>query len=720
MRFWLWTTLIAAPALASPALVEEEVSDVAKRGETAPALLVLDVDPAAHPRQLGPWTDAVRRAQARPVQCLRDAGVTVLPRYQALPIVPAFVDATNLEAIRTCPGVRAVGFDHPVRPLVAQSVPLVRANAAHDLGYTGSGYGVAIIDTGIDYTLPEFGSCTDVGSGGSCRVVYGLDTADDDADPLDCHGHGSNVTGAAAGSGGVAPDADILAYKVFRSTGCNSATTSDVLAALDDLLLVHTTYNVASVNMSLAVAGGTWGDDASCRSAVTSLTSAIDTLDAAGVLVVAAAGNEGVEDAIAYPACLSTTVAVANSYDTNLGPVTNCLNSFCTSTCLDNPSAADAIVCNSNGGPLIDMAAPGTAITAGGFTMAGTSQASPHVAGAAALLAQAGASNTAAMRTALFDTTDTVTDDRSGTTYVYPRLNAEDAVRSVTADCHVGALGTGAYCSVACPCGDQEGDCDSDADCEAGLACTNNVGATYGFSANIDVCLSSCHVGALGSGPYCSPGCPCDDGEGDCDSDADCTAGNTCVDNIGAAYGFASNIDVCTSDCHAGSLGGGAYCSPGCPCADGEGDCDSDADCEAGSFCIDNVGASYGFSPNIDVCESNCHVGGLGGGAYCSPGCPCDAGEGDCDSDSDCTAGNTCSLNVGASYGFSAGTDVCEPADCHVGSPGGGAYCSPGCTCAAGLGDCDTDSDCDAGLVCVLNVGASYGFSPGIDVCEVP
>lgn len=57
------------------------------------------------------------------------------------------------------------------------------------------------------------------------------------------------------------------------------------------------------------------------------------------------------------------------------------------------------------------------------------------------------------------------------------------------------------------------------------------------------------------------------------------------------------------SDCHTGSNGGWSYCSSSCPCGEGEGDCDSDAQCNVGLKCVDNVGANYGFSSSVDVCE---------------------------------------------------------------------------------------------------------------------
>ncbi len=54
--------------------------------------------------------------------------------------------------------------------------------------------------------------------------------------------------------------------------------------------------------------------------------------------------------------------------------------------------------------------------------------------------------------------------------------------------------------------------------------------------------------------------------------------------------------------CHADSLGGWQYCSPDCLCYAGEGDCDSDADCVPGTTCVSNAGEAYGYEQRVDVC----------------------------------------------------------------------------------------------------------------------
>lgn len=101
---------------------------------------------------------------------------------------------------------------------------------------------------------------------------------------------------------------------------------------------------------------------------------------------------------------------------------------------------------------------------------------------------------------------------------------------------------------------------------------------------------------------------------------------------------------------------------------------------------------------------------------------PCAAGEGDCDGDRQCQSGLTCARNIGANYGWAGSVDVCEnppPPTCNL-APGHFNFCRPDrCgPCAAGEGDCDGDHECRAGLTCVNNVGAAYGWLFSVDVCE--
>ncbi|MBW1879109.1 MAG: hypothetical protein JRJ84_12160, partial [Deltaproteobacteria bacterium] len=67
--------------------------------------------------------------------------------------------------------------------------------------------------------------------------------------------------------------------------------------------------------------------------------------------------------------------------------------------------------------------------------------------------------------------------------------------------------------------------------------------------------------------------------------------------NVGASYGARSDLDVCDYP-----LGSYSYCSETYPCSRGQGDCDSHAECSDGAICVNNVGAAFGFGSSVDVC----------------------------------------------------------------------------------------------------------------------
>ena len=239
----------------------------------------------------------------------------------------------------------------------------------------GTGIGVAVLDTGIDLGHPDLAANIVANTG----CLQGKKTGQDD------HGHGTHVAGTIAalnnaiGVVGVAPEARLAAVKVLNSQG--SGTWSSIICGLDWVAANASRYGIKVANMSL---GGTGSSDGNCgNSNNDALHRAICRLRDAGVTIVVAAGNSSADAALSVPSAYDDAVitvsALADSDGApgGLGAATSY-------------GPDDTFASFSNYGPVVDVGAPGAGILstslAGGYaTMSGTSMASPHVAGAAAL-----------------------------------------------------------------------------------------------------------------------------------------------------------------------------------------------------------------------------------------------------------------------------------------------------------------------------------------------
>jgi hypothetical protein len=176
---------------------------------------------------------------------------------------------------------------------------------------------------------------------------------------------------------------------------------------------------------------------------------------------------------------------------------------------------------------------------------------------------------------------------------------------------------------------------------------------------------------------FCSEACPCDVGEGDCDSNAKCQPGLYCR-LADAGNGLPANYSVCdrvplpapfcegTFDRSEPSE---SFCRwsdlANCSCAHGEGDCEDDHDCGGSLECQDNSGFAVGLPSNYDICVYPVAPGcepyrpEVDDPAFCTTTCPCDLGQGDCDTDAECRAGLVCDLNSGAEFGKPASFGMC-------------------------------------------------------------
>ena len=296
------------------------------------------------------------------------------------------------------PKITTTGSTAPVYPTDAQSNALVRQPTfladARFAGLQGQGFSVAVLDTGIDRDHPFFGPDANA-DGVADRIIYQQDFANGDMnaqDPAGGSGHGTNVASivgsAAAAVPGVAPGVNLIALKVFTDAGAGSFTYIE--QALQWCVANAAAYNLAAINMSL-------GDNVNYTAPTTlyGINDELAALAAAGVIVVSAAGNDFAKfnsaQGVSYPAADPNSLAVSATFDANVGPI-GWGSGQTAST--DNTTAQDRIASFSQRSTtLTDIFAPGALITGGSATggtveMGGTSQASPHIAGIAALAQQ--------------------------------------------------------------------------------------------------------------------------------------------------------------------------------------------------------------------------------------------------------------------------------------------------------------------------------------------
>lgn len=267
---------------------------------------------------------------------LSDRAVEVLRNH---PLVE-YIEADQEVSLETTQSPATWGLDR----IDQRNLPL---SNSFTYNATGSGVTAYIIDTGIRFTHSQFGG----------RAVSGYDAVDGGSAD-DCNGHGTHVAGTVGGSTyGVAKGVRLVAVRVLNCSG--SGTTSGVIAGINWVTSNHAAGQPAVANMSLG--GG----------ASSSLDSAVNNSINDGVTYAIAAGNSNAN------ACSYSPARVANAI--TVGATTS----------------TDTRASYSNFGTCLDIFAPGSSITSAWYTsntatntISGTSMATPHVAGVAALYLQ--------------------------------------------------------------------------------------------------------------------------------------------------------------------------------------------------------------------------------------------------------------------------------------------------------------------------------------------
>jgi len=292
-------------------------------------------------------------------------------RMAADPAVATVEQDAVVTTLATQPNPPSWGLDR----IDQRDLPL---DSSYTYPNTASDVRAYVIDTGIRITHQDFGG----------RAVWGTNTTGDGID-TDCHGHGTHIAGTVGGTAhGVAKEATLVAVKVLGCTG--SGTFANVIAGVDWITGDHVAGTPAVTNMSLGGSGSN-----------ATLETAVRNSIADGVVYAIASGGSNSDACNFTPARVLEAITV-NASDTN-----------------------DARASFSNFGPCTDIFAPGISITSAWNTsdtatntISGTSFATSHVAGAAALIYSANPGFTAAqVASAMFNdaTLDHITNPGTGT-----------------------------------------------------------------------------------------------------------------------------------------------------------------------------------------------------------------------------------------------------------------------------------------------------------------
>ncbi|MHC4214162.1 MAG: S8 family serine peptidase, partial [Planctomycetota bacterium] len=343
------------------------------------------------------------------------------------------IPPADVNNLRQIPGFKSVTPDRRVHALLEDSTYQIKADYAWDNAITGQGVKVCVVDTGIDYTHPDLVN----------KVIaqHNFSFGGDPDDAMDDHGHGTHCAGIIASEGtvyrGVSHDVALMGVKVLDKSGDGYA--SDVVLGVN--WCVDQGADIISLSLGEGLFSGTCDEDL--------MAVAVNhAVDPCGVVVVCASGNDGNPNAMVAPSCASKAIAV--------GAVDK----------LDN------IASYSDGGTELDLVAPGGDILGGQnypeivscystlvannpeycmyliadicydnylvvdgsryIKAEGTSMATPHVAGAAALLLEENPYLTATqIKTVLEENADDFGTPGWDNVFGWGRVNLEKAFENI-------------------------------------------------------------------------------------------------------------------------------------------------------------------------------------------------------------------------------------------------------------------------------------------------
>lgn len=376
-------------------------------------------------------------------------------KFQFIPYMSLEVDAAGLTVLASSKQVAAIGRDKIFYPSLSESAAQIGVSKAWSMGGTGAGQTIAIIDTGVDKNHPFLRgkvvseacfsttyapySSTSLCPGGVGAFV-GTDAGLHCSTTIqDCE-HGTHVAGIAAGKGrsysGVAKDASIIAIQAAskfnsdaicrdRQAPCALFYSSDVVSGLERVYTLQQTsgLRIAAVNFS----GGSsavyqpYCDNQDIDTQAT--RDAVEKLREIGVATIVAAGNNGSEDGLTDPACLSNVISVGSTGDGSMGSTRDAVSDYSNCATSTSGRATPSLMAP---GEVILSSVPGV-----GFSyFLGTSMASPQVAGAWAILRAARPTATIDQIASTLDNTGyPVTDDKCSLTI--SQIQVDAALRSL-------------------------------------------------------------------------------------------------------------------------------------------------------------------------------------------------------------------------------------------------------------------------------------------------
>ena len=362
---------------------------------------------------------------------IENLGGEILYDYNIIEGIAVKIPKDKIGLLNSIKNLKSIKKAYKFHILLSESVPQIRADGVQVQGVDGSGIRVAVLDTGIDYNHAYLSGLINSSNPDECYHFLN-EGADHSVGCMDDHGHGTHVSGIIASQDslyrGVSPGVDLMMGKISDSSGL--AYDYDVIKALEwavnnsaDIVsfsfggCVDPTENV-KCNTGLPCNKHCGGEACLCDCYDTALSEAMDNAVDNGTSIFAASGNTGYYGYLNAPACADNVISV--------GAV----------------DKGDVIAEFSSGGPDLDITAPGVDIISTWWTgysgclgdleclayASGTSMATPHAAGTAALMLEINPSlNTTEIREILRNTSVDLGLIGFDNYYGYGRIDAFEA-----------------------------------------------------------------------------------------------------------------------------------------------------------------------------------------------------------------------------------------------------------------------------------------------------